>query len=125
MPAEMGPAAPGSATHSHVSQSQVTPEFPPTWYRVLDVAGTAVDSLLEALRARGVETIPAEQAGAGGLGLLFFSEISPSLLSLVQELRSRQSMVLCVAVGADRLPSAGVWQLLGAGARDVLAASAR
>lgn len=117
MPAEMG-AVPGRVSHS-------PPGFPLVWYRVSDVERSVVDGLLESLVRHGIETTPAEDSPCGGSGLLFFSQVSPSLVSLMQELRSRQAMVLCVAVGSDRLASAGVWKLLGAGARDVVAAGSR
>jgi transcriptional regulator with GAF, ATPase, and Fis domain len=76
--------------------------------------------MIESLRRKGIEMVCEETPPGSGCGIVFFSRFSPSLVSLLEQLLSPQSMLLCVAVGPDRLSSAAVWQLLSAGAKDVL-----
>jgi transcriptional regulator with GAF, ATPase, and Fis domain len=103
--------------------SVVAAESPSIWYRVHDVAPSAVVPVLTAICQKRIEIEPAEAPPGSGCGIVFFSQFSTSLLSLIEQLRGRRSMLLCVAVGGERPASTAVWQLLSAGARDVIVGS--
>ena len=96
---------------------------PSIWHSAHDVAPSALAPVLAALHQKGIRTEPAETLPGSGCGIVFFSQFSPSLLSLIEQLLGRQRMLLCVAVGDERPASTAVWQLLSAGARDVIVGS--
>src|SRR6185369_12102881 len=84
---------------------------------------STVAPVLGALRQKGFETKPVEAPPGSGCGIIFFSQFSPSLLALIEQLLGRQRSLLCVVMGDDRPASNAVWQLLSAGARDVIVGS--
>jgi hypothetical protein len=96
---------------------------PSIWHSAHDVDPSALAPVLAALHQKGIRTEPAETLPGSGCGIVFFSQFSPSLLSLIEQLLGRQRMLLCVAVGDERPASTAVWQLLSAGARDVIVGS--
>jgi transcriptional regulator with GAF, ATPase, and Fis domain len=96
---------------------------PSVWYRAHDVPPSAVATVLATLRQNGIETEPDEAPPGGGCGILFFSQFSASLLTLIEQLLGQQGSLLCVAIGDERPASHAVWQLLSAGARDVIVGS--
>jgi transcriptional regulator with GAF, ATPase, and Fis domain len=79
--------------------------------------------MLGALRQKGFETEPVEAPPGCGCGIIFFSQFSLSLLALIEQWLGRQRSLLCVATEEERPSSNAVWQLLSAGARDVIVGS--
>src|SRR5260370_16268118 len=87
-------------------------EPPSTWYRVHDLAPSAVAPVLLALRQMGIETEPADTLPGSGCGIVFFSQFSTSLLSVIEQLLARHSILLSMALGPHRPTSPPLLQPL-------------
>ena len=96
-----------------------------SWYWTYECDSSFVQESTESLRNRGIDLIsaanPLERKGSG---VIFFSKCSDQLLEEVERLAYAQVFALCVATPDSAIPSSFVWQLLQAGATDVLTASA-
>src|SRR5262245_50918359 len=75
----------------------------------------------ETLRKAGFAIQDFDHKIAGGVGLLFFNEVTQSLCTLVRELSHHgRERLLAIAVSCSLLSSNSAWRLCQAGASDVL-----
>ena len=88
----------------------------PTWYQFVPrlPEGTS-HRVLEQLRTLGVN--PSEEPAP--IGLVFFKQDGPALLSAVEETARKTARLLVVAIGEAPPAAAAVWRLMQAGAADV------
>ena len=74
-----------------------------------------------ALDAEGIELSSSGSSGDGRHGVFCLSEFNDSVLCQVKEARDRsQAPVLAILTGPNTLSSTSMWQLLSAGAADIL-----
>ena len=80
-------------------------------------------AILDSLRNEGVQLHPArERSVLSGAGIVFFDEITPSLLDLLRETTGRGlQRVLGIALSPASLKPTASWSLVAAGASDVFA----
>ena len=94
----------------------------PLWYHFLVKSATAISSVaLTNLRSAGLLPIPLSEATPdSSIGLIFFDAVSEEVFELLRGLtRNRSTHVLAVALSREALAGSS-WQLLQAGAADVL-----
>ena len=99
----------------------MTPPPPSAQYWVKGADSAKVSGVTDRLRRLGIECIPATETSSGARHVLvFLSAVSEELLQELATIKSSPTLCLCVIVGDAKVPSAHVWQLLQAGANDVV-----
>src|SRR4051812_33418470 len=76
-------------------------------------------SIISLMHRSRIRTHGLGEAVEGGLGVAVFAELDETLYALLRN-HSTTTMVLALHVGSDRLTSPVLWQLINAGAWDVL-----
>lgn len=92
------------------------------WFRVHGrPRGDELRRFLAGLRSRGIHIERRPRNDPGGMGIVFFIETGPALLRLVASASDagRHRLLAC-ASGSVPPPSTAVWELLEAGASDVI-----
>src|SRR5262245_44713154 len=84
--------------------------------------GAIAPSIIDALRAAGLETESLDQANTAAPGIIFFEHFEPTLCERVQEITvGGRRRVLVIALRGSNCMLEAAWALLGAGASDVFA----
>lgn len=92
------------------------------WYHAIGLAsGAVVKTLAESLGRMGITLHALGGDATEGPGILLFNEVNRHLSEvLYRTSRSGKERVLAIAASGAALPNPGTWQLLQAGAADVL-----
>jgi transcriptional regulator with GAF, ATPase, and Fis domain len=93
---------------------------PSARYWVQGVDSVKFEAVTERLRHLGIDCVPATESGPPGHLLVFLSSVSDEILKELEAMKSSPALCLCVILGDARIASAHVWQLLQAGANDVV-----
>ncbi len=89
------------------------------WVRDADLAKVKI--VLDSLRELGIDCEPAADLNTGDPHLLVFvSGVSEGLLQELEQVKFSRTLCLCVVLAESKIPSTHVWQLLRAGASDVV-----
>src|SRR3990172_8656685 len=85
-----------------------------------------VESILTQLSDAGIRTYPLNHGPSGCPGILFFTAITKNLIEFLRVMsRAGLTRVLAVAADSKMIEHRTVWDLLGAGASDVIAMTPR
>lgn len=92
------------------------------WYDLLsDAGGDTCELLAQWLSSSEIDLCPLQEHTLSGPGIVFFDALSPQLIeSLRLYTGSTGNRVLAIALKSDALSNGQVWQLVEAGASDVL-----
>jgi len=96
--------------------------LPCTLYWVQDADPAKVVGVTNRLHQLGIECLPATEIAPGSPQLLvFLSTVTEELLNELEKIKYSSTLCLCVILSDAKMPSSHVWQLLQAGASDVIA----